>query len=163
MDTPTPSLPSSSPGPAEVPVPVESRVATLSYAGGLVGAMTGGLQRRKLETTIARYNEKGYRLAHVLPAKTGILFHLLALVCLLVTLFLYAPQAGETLIFERRRVERPGTIVHDGGLVTYRPGVPQVGNDADPPRELDAKGVLVIVGVVAIPVVVGIAWSLAGG
>ncbi|MFA4844947.1 MAG: hypothetical protein WC654_00085 [Patescibacteria group bacterium] len=148
---PTPPLPR----PQDAPLAFESRVATLSYAGGLIGAMTGGLQRRKLETTIARYNEEGYRLAHVLPAKTGILFHLIGLVCLLITLFLWAPQPGETLIFERRSMEKPGPAGRDIDLAASRLGLP-------PTKGEPVKVALVVAGIVAIPVVLELAWRLGG-
>ena len=74
-------------------------VRQMSYNGGLLGAFSS--DRKKLQVEINRQNDQGYRLAHVLPGKVSALSVVVQLVCLLLTLFLWSPVYGETLVFER--------------------------------------------------------------
>ncbi len=72
----------------------------MSYNGGLIGLFTS--RRAALERTIQQWNGQGYRLMHVLPSKAGIWHTLVQLVCLMLTITLWCPDPGETLVFERR-------------------------------------------------------------
>lgn len=74
-------------------------VASVDYNGGIIGAFTD--RRAKLQTTIQNYNSQGYRLRQVLSAKTTIGSVIVQLLCLTITLLLWAPEREETLIFER--------------------------------------------------------------
>jgi hypothetical protein len=156
--------PSAAPPEPQVAHGIESRVATLSYHGGLIGALTGGMQRRKLESTIAAYNQKGYRLAHVLPPKSGILFHLVGLVCLFLTLLLWAPQPGETLIFERPRPDASRVPVTTVPALIPADGEASPGHTVsriDVRRLAPAAGQVLLYGLL-VAVVIGVVWLLMG-
>ncbi|MBN2800291.1 MAG: hypothetical protein JXX28_14215 [Deltaproteobacteria bacterium] len=78
---------------------IRTRVVAMFYAGGIIGLFIS--KRAALEMKIHEFNRKGYRLRHVLPSKTGVFIGLLQTACLMVTLFLWAPEPGETLVFEK--------------------------------------------------------------
>lgn len=85
--------------PAAQPHAYQCLVTSVDYNGGLIGAMVD--RRNKLQTAIQQLNSQGFRLRQVLPAKQSIGSLLVQLLCLTVTLCLWAPERGETLIFER--------------------------------------------------------------
>ena len=73
-------------------------VSSVNYVGGIIGVFID--DRKKLEAAIQEKNDQGYRLRTVLPAKNSLFSLLIQLICLSVTLLLWAPVRGETLIFE---------------------------------------------------------------
>lgn len=83
------------------PLGLESKIALMTYTGGLIGLFSN--QRMKLQTEIQSWNDKGYRLRHVLPSKPNIFQTIVQMICLCFTLTLWAPVPGETLVFERGR------------------------------------------------------------
>ena len=80
---------------------LESRLVLMSYNGGFSGMFSP--QHKKLEEVINRNNAEGFRLKHVLPGMHGPLAALIQLFFLMITLMIWAPVPGETLIFERQR------------------------------------------------------------
>ena len=78
---------------------VDSHISQVTYTGGIIGMFSD--RRRKLELHIQRENEDGWRLRHVLPPKNTLFQTMLQAVCLIVTVMLWAPEPGETLIFEQ--------------------------------------------------------------
>lgn len=79
---------------------LDSRVELMTYHGGIIGAFMN--DRKKLQAELQRWNGSGYRLAHLLPPKTGLGVALMQIVCMVLTLTLWFPVPGETLIFEKR-------------------------------------------------------------
>ena len=73
-------------------------VRSVDYVGGIIGLFFD--DRKKLQAAIQVMNDEGYRLRSVLPAKNSVLSVLIQVLCLSLTLLLWAPVRGETLIFE---------------------------------------------------------------
>lgn len=78
---------------------IRTRVVSMFYAGGIIGLFLS--RREALEHKIHEYNCRGFRLRHVLPPKVSVFTGLLQTVALLMTFALWAPEPGETLIFEK--------------------------------------------------------------
>ncbi len=74
-------------------------VDSVNYSGGIIGAFFD--RRQKLQESIQRHNQQGFRLRQVLPAKVSVLTTLVQLLCLAITFLLWALEQGETLILER--------------------------------------------------------------
>lgn len=75
-----------------------ARVIGVSYTGGIIGIFYD--RHIALQRAIAAQHEKGWRLTHVLPSKSGAFANIVQLLCLALTLGLWAPEPGETLVFE---------------------------------------------------------------
>ena len=78
---------------------LQCSVVSVSYKGGLIGMVADN--KKILETKIQEHNDNGFRLRQVLPPKANLIDLIVQLVFLTVTLLIYAPLKGETLIFER--------------------------------------------------------------
>ena len=78
----------------------QCRVVGVNYHGGIIGLFID--EKKKLEGVIQQWNDQGYRLREVLPAKLTILSFFFRVILLIVTLLLWTWEPGETLIFERR-------------------------------------------------------------
>lgn len=76
------------------------RVEPVTYNGGIIGIFSP--KRKKLESTIQKYNDEGYRLRHVLPSKSAAFDVVIQIVILVGTLFIWTIEPGETLVFEKR-------------------------------------------------------------
>lgn len=78
---------------------VQCAVVSVAYKGGLIGMFTDN--RKVLEKKIQEYNDEGFRLRSVLAAKVNVIDLIVQIICLTITLLIWAPARGETLVFER--------------------------------------------------------------
>ena len=78
----------------------DTRVTRVTYTGGIIGLFSD--RNRQLQLAIGAHYGEGYRLRHVLPGRPSIIWTIIQLFCLMITLLLWAPEPGETLIFERQ-------------------------------------------------------------
>ena len=74
-------------------------VTSVDYSGGLIGLFMDN--RKKLQNSIQASNNQGFRFRSVLPPKQTVFSLLIQIICLSLTLFLWCPIRGETLVFEK--------------------------------------------------------------
>jgi hypothetical protein len=78
---------------------IETSVFLMRYRAGWLAMFSSA--KNQLEQQINSYNQRGYRLRHVLPARMSGPEILLSLLLFIVTFGFYTRTSGETLIFEK--------------------------------------------------------------
>lgn len=76
----------------------KNEVVNINLVGGIAGLFSS--PRKIVEETIHDYNRKGYKVRVIINPNPNPLFVLLSYVCLVVTLFIYAPVPGYMIVFE---------------------------------------------------------------